>query len=63
MILWRRERQPPAFLPGESHGQRSLPLRGIIERYTLPVILPTLLVNLKHKEDYKDDSKQDFSTL
>ena len=24
-ILWRRERQPsPVFLPGESHGQRSL---------------------------------------
>ena len=24
-ILWRRKRQPtPVFLPGESHGQRSL---------------------------------------
>ena len=24
-ILWRRARQPtPVFLPGESHGQRSL---------------------------------------
>ena len=34
-ILWRREWQPtPVFLPGESHGQRSLAgcsLQGCIE--------------------------------
>ena len=47
-IPWRRKRQPtPVFLPGKSHGQRSLIVHGVAKSQTQ---LSELIIIIRHMD-------------